>query len=250
MRWRRHGLVWPPTVLLLSVWAMLGLGACGDDDPVADASGADTTVDQTLDTMPDGPAIPVPTDAPIKGPWVLQVDTDSALIRWQSELMPETAAIEYGPVDGTERQTATGSSVATEVTVGWDERGTFTTPDPVGTFYLTDVQIEGLAPATCYEWSVVGHQENLGRFCTMHEATDHDTPISIFVVGDTSPGLTLTQVLVDQFMVEEPEFTVHVGDLQYYSVIIETWQLWFDTMQPLLSAGAMFPCIGNHEDEL
>jgi hypothetical protein len=42
-----------------------------------------------------------------------------------------------------------------------------------------------------------------------------------------------------------------VGDIQYYSTIIESQQLWFRLMQPLLRASAFLSCVGNHEvDEI
>ena len=78
---------------------------------------------------------------------------------------------------------------------------------------------------------------------TTHEPTDHTTPITFLAIGDTNPALGHTQGVLEHTLTRSPEFTVHLGDMQYYSSIIESWQLWFSMMQPLLSQGAILPCI-------
>jgi hypothetical protein len=37
--------------------------------------------------------------------------------------------------------------------------------------------------------------------------------------------------------------------VQYYDSGLETWDYWFGKMQPMLSQGAFFPAVGNHEFE-
>jgi predicted phosphodiesterase len=147
--------------------------------------------------------------------------------------------------------TATGTSDA------WDVRGTYGVDnilvdesDPAGIFYMNSVEVTGLAPATCYLYTITGYAERGGRFCTMHVVDDHTTPISFFVIGDTNPILTHTGRILEAGEPESAEFSVHVGDLQYYDSILETYQVWFPMMEQLLSAGSMFPCVGNHELEI
>jgi hypothetical protein len=123
-------------------------------------------------------------------------------------------------------------------------------PDVPGTYFMNDVELEGLEPATCYEYRIAAFAGHGGRFCTMHEPTDHETPIRFLTFGDTSPLLGHTQRILEHTLPADPEFVVHAGDLQYYSALLETWTLWFDEMVPLLEQGAMYPCIGNHEEEL
>jgi hypothetical protein len=69
-------------------------------------------------------------------------------------------------------------------------------------------------------------------------------------IGDTNPGLgENTQKLLGQVLPQNPDFIVHAGDIQYYDSGLETWAYWFVAMQPMLSQGAFFPAIGNHESE-
>lgn len=247
----------PPAVALLAFAAALTVViSCGDDGGEDDAGvdagdgGEDGGDDGGEDAGEDGG--PAPDDSPNKGPWVMQTGTTGALVRWESELEPPRVAVEYEPEAGGEARTAEGSARATEVTASYGEDGApiIEQPDLAGTYWINDVAIDGLEPATCYTYTVVDHPDSGGRFCTMHEATDHDTPITFIGLGDTSPGLGTTADIVAHLIDDDPEFTVHVGDVQYYSAVVETWELWFDEMQPLLSQGALFPIIGNHEDEL
>ncbi|RLB46071.1 MAG: hypothetical protein DRJ42_28520 [Deltaproteobacteria bacterium] len=229
----------------------LNLVACGDDDTSPDAGDAGT-----LDSSPpvdSGPPDtgPAPDDSPWKGPWVIRGNTDRATVVWESRLPVDVPTIDYEPEAGGASMTASGSSVP------WDVRGTYGVgnilvdePDPPGVFHMNSVEVTGLSPGTCYRYSIVGYAERGGRFCTMHPPEDHTTPISFFVVGDTNPILTNTARILEAGEPETTEFAVHVGDLQYYDSIFETYQNWFPLMKPLLSAGSMFPCVGNHELEI
>jgi hypothetical protein len=68
-------------------------------------------------------------------------------------------------------------------------------------------------------------------------------------IGDTNPALGSTAGTLSHVLPEKPEFILHGGDIQYYESRIETWASWFPVMQPMLSQGAFFPAIGNHENE-
>jgi acid phosphatase type 7 len=109
--------------------------------------------------------------------------------------------------------------------------------------------VSGLTPATCYRYWIVADEEIGGRFCTAHEAMDR-TPIRFLAIGDTNPSLGRTAGVLERAPLDEIEFTVHVGDIQYYSSILESWAAWFPQMEPLLEAAAFQPCIGNHEREI
>jgi hypothetical protein len=67
------------------------------------------------------------------------------------------------------------------------------------------------------------------------------------VIGDTNPALGNTAPVLAQVLPKNPDFTLHGGDIMYYSSVIETWAVWFPLMQPMLSQGGFFPAIGNHE---
>lgn len=230
----------------------LALLAC-DPDPAPDA-GADAGVETDAGTRDAGPpdAGNPPDDAPYKGPWVQRVSTTTARVRWESRLMPPEASIEVTPEASGAAVPFTGTSRETVVQLSYGVGSPIVRePDLPGTYYVNEVDLDGLAPGTCYTYTLVGWPMDGGRFCTMHENADHATPITFYVIGDTSPGVMGTLRLISAARPEETEFTVHLGDIQYYSTLIESQQLWFRLMQPLLEANAFLPCVGNHEvDEI
>ncbi|MAQ19353.1 MAG: hypothetical protein CMN30_31700 [Sandaracinus sp.] len=231
----------------LSPWVamVLLLGACGDDD--GDGAPPDSGIDAGVDAGPRDLGQP---PAPIaKRPWVLGTTTTSAVVRWEVPEEPESVTLTWTPEAGGEATTVEGTTEAYESTL--DHGLGFPTidfPDLPGTYHLQEVRITGLDPATCYTYEVPALAEG-GRFCTMHEATDHETPIELLVIGDTSPVLGRTGGLLEQLAEPEVEMTLHAGDLQYYDALIETWAVWFGAHEPILAQGAFWPTIGNHEQE-
>ena len=211
-----------------------------DADVQADAQHADAAI-----------AGPPRTEAPLKGPFVMQPTPTSVVIRWESVLQPAHVEIDYMPLaGGATMQTATGTATLTHVLLDYRPGGTITSePDFPGDYYVSQVALTGLTPATCYRYSIAGYPDDHGRFCTMHSPTDRTTPITIYAIGDTSPAVQNTLRILAHTSPATEEFTIHVGDLQYYSTYIESQQLWFDLMQPLLRANAFMPCEGNHESE-
>src|SRR5262249_14019918 len=84
-----------------------------------------------------------------------------------------------------------------------------------------------------------------GRFCTARAPGD---AIRFMAIGDTNPTLgDHTRNVLARTLPKNPDFIVHGGDIQYYASGFETWASWFPIMQPMLSAGAFFPAIGNHD---
>lgn len=223
----------------------MGSAACDSEPEAVDSGGRDAAA-----TDAGSDSGPAPDDAPRAGPWVQRPSTDRVTVRWESELAPPSAEVEYAPVAGGAALTATGSSTETVVTFSYGVDATLIEePDLPGTFHLNEVEIDGLSPATCYRYTIVGHSERGGRFCTTHAASDHTTPIVFHALGDTSPALGITGPLLAATDPSSAEFVIHTGDLQYYSAIIETWALWFRVMRPMLEGAVFLPSIGNHEDE-
>jgi len=219
--------------------------ACDDDVPPTDA-GVARDAGPPRDAGSD--AGPEPDDSPLKGPWVQQPNTSAVTVRWESALAPPSAAIEAVAEGGGDTLSFMGASRETVTQLSYGIGSPIVShPDVPGTYFVNEVELTGLTPATCYTYTIVGWPTHGGRFCTMHERSDHATPIRFYVIGDTSPGVMGTLRLVSAAQPETTEFTVHVGDLQYYSTLIESQQLWFNLMQPLLSANAFLPCVGNHE---
>jgi hypothetical protein len=196
---------------------------------------------------------PPPDDSPYKGPWAQRPTTDAITVRWESRLAPDPVAIDVQPEAGGAAQTFTGTARETVTMLSYGiDVFSIDEPDVPGTYYVNEVEVTGLDPATCYRYAIAGYPDEAGRFCTMHAPDDHATPIRFYAIGDTSPASMGTLRLIAAARPEEStEFTVHVGDIQYYSTIFESQQVWFGLMEPLLRASAFLPCIGNHEiDEI
>jgi hypothetical protein len=217
------------------------LVACNPPAAAPDA-GADTGM------MEADASVAPPDDSPWKGPFVMRPATDAVVVRWESRLMPAQVAVDYRPEAGGPDETATGTSLETLVMLEYTPAFA-TEPDVPGTYYVNEVELTGLTPATCYTYEIAGYPDAHGRFCTMHEPTDHTTPITFYAIGDTSPGVMQTLRLIAHTDPAMTEFSVHVGDIQYYSTLVESQQLWFSLMEPMLRANAFLPCVGNHEDE-
>lgn len=192
---------------------------------------------------------PPPTDEPNKGPWVMEPATTSVAVRWESQLEVVDTSIDVTPEAGGAMLTFTGTSTETLVRLSYGVGRPIDDPDLPGTYFVNEVRAEGLTPATCYRYVLARYPEHGGRFCTMHAPDDHTTPISFYAMGDTSPALMGTVRLLNTTDPATTEMTIHVGDIQYYTAIIETQEVWFDLMQPMLEANAFLPCIGNHEME-
>jgi hypothetical protein len=229
----------------------LALSGCPGDAPPAIDAGRDAPI-----VRPDAPIVrpdagppPPPTDEPNKGPWVMQPTTTSALVRWESQLEVADASIEVTPEAGGAALPFAGTSTETTVRLSYGVDLRLDDPDVPGTYFVNEARAEGLSPATCYRYVLARYPEHGGRFCTMHAPDDHTTPITFYALGDTSPALAGTTRILSNTDPSTTEMTIHVGDIQYYTTLIETQEVWFDLMQPMLEANAFLPCIGNHEME-
>lgn len=236
------------------VWALVALGCGNDTAPsmdsgVGDADAAgDAAMDAPLDTAVDT-APPPPDDSPLKGPWALRTSPEGAVVRWETQLEP-TVEISVTPEDGGDATLFTGTSRADEVRLEFGEDlRLIEFPDVPGTYHLNEVELTGLAAGTCYTYAITDYPEDGGRFCTAFEPTDHTSELRFVVVGDTSPFLESTQKIVAELTTHNPQAWLHAGDIQYYAAVFESWQLWWNEMQPMMSAAAFFPTIGNHEQE-
>jgi hypothetical protein len=186
-----------------------------------------------------------------KGPWVERVDETHAMVSWESATQgPVELAI--APEGGAPERFVSGDSVETHVVSSWGV-GMLKQPDLPGTYYRNQVALDGLQAGTCYAYRMrasgtdqTAAGEQKGRFCT---ARPSGADFGFFAIGDTNPILGHTKGTLDHTLVQHPDFTLHLGDMQYYSSAAETWAYWFGAMAPLLRAGAIFPTIGNHENE-
>lgn len=183
-----------------------------------------------------------------KGPWSLRTTATGATLRWESCAEGGDGDVLLESESGGAPRTLT----ATEAPFTISE--TYSAPlrpdaplDLAGTVYMHELALTDLAPATCYRATLAADSARSARFCTARGAGD---TFRFFGWGDTNPGLSAeTAQILAAVLTRQPDFSLHLGDLQYYSSGLESYAYWFDVMQPMFSGGAFFPAIGNHESE-
>lgn len=182
-----------------------------------------------------------------KGPWVAHVDATSARIRWEGCADGASPDVVITPEPSGASQTFSAQVAPFEITNRYTSLIPNAIPDDLpGTYYMHDANLSGLARG-CYSYKLVADPSRQGRFCTAKASGES---FSFMALADTNPGFSGNTVLVlEQLGRKGYDFTIHAGDLQYYDSGLETWASWFPSMQPMLSQGAFFPAIGNHESE-
>jgi len=190
-----------------------------------------------------------PCPAPFvgKGPWVLGVDESRAKVRFEACEKDVSGDVHFTKEGGGAEQTATSAVKPVTLTETYTAvLNSSAVPDYAGTYYMHEAALSNLEKGTCYSYFLGADPNRKGRFCTARPSGDS---FSFMALGDTNPGLGHTEGVVARGLAEKPELTIHGGDIQYYDSGLETWAFWFDKMQPMLSRGAFFPAIGNHEAE-
>jgi len=138
------------------------------------------------------------------------------------------------------KKLVTGTAVETHV-VGSFGAG-LPKPDEPGTYYRNEIALDGLMADQCPTYRVRASGttaqaagDQVGRFCS---ARSPGSDFTFLGIADTDPILGHTIPTLMHVLPENPDFTVHAGDVQYYSAIAETWAYWFGVMSPLLRQDA------------
>jgi len=224
-------------VLLAMALAPVGCGSRG-----AQASGDDGGADDGGDG-----GIPCTGTGVSKGPWVTHVDGTTAQVRWEACRPGTPAGVAYAPEGGGAMAQATSTETPFTTTQTYRSLSAAATPDYAGTWYMHLAALTGLAPGTCYRYTLDADATATGRFCTARKPGDE---VRFLAIGDTNPGLNDSTVnVLSHVLPKNPDFTVHGGDIEYYDSLVETYALWFRLMAPLLRQGAFFPAIGNHDGD-
>ncbi len=226
----------------------VAVACCVGALPLAGCHGGDDSAAATGDAGGDGGdgALPCTETGVSKGPWVLAVDETHAKIRWEACRAGTSPTLKLTLVAAGPAITVTASETPFVVTTTTSELNTAATPDYAGTWFMHEAALSGLSPASCYTYVLDADPTAKGRFCTARLPGD---AIRFMAIGDTNPALGDTPHVLAHTLPKNPDFIVHGGDIQYYDSLVETWALWFRLMQPMLSQGAFFPAIGNHESE-
>ena len=225
--------------------------ACGDTESTSSGTTTTTSTGGTggAGGGEGGGGAAFTCDAPhlTKGPWSLAIDETHAKIRWEACDAGTPGDVHFAKEAGGPE--ATAPSTETPITLTETYKAALNpnaAPDAAGTYYTHEAALEGLDPGTCYTYSLDADPARKGRFCTAHPSGDD---LRFMAIGDTNPGLGHTKGVLASVLPENPELIVHGGDIEYYDSGLETWASWFPVMQPMLSQGAFFPAIGNHESE-
>lgn len=185
-----------------------------------------------------------------KGPWVLAVDEAHATVRWETCRSGTSPDLNVTPEGASAGDPFVAHALETEADLSVMHTATLNPsapPDYPGAWFMHEARLVGLTAASCYDYSLAGDPSRGGRFCTKKPS---GAPLRLMAIGDTNVGLgpTVTNILLHVLPLK-PELTLHGGDIEYYDSAFDTWQLWADVMQPLLSTGPFYPAIGNHEHE-
>ncbi|MBM4360289.1 MAG: metallophosphoesterase [Deltaproteobacteria bacterium] len=232
---------WLPALVGLA-----GLANCADD---GGANSTSTTTGGGLGGSGGDAEGGLVCDAPFvtKGPWSLRIDGTSAVVRWEACDAGAIGGVRVSKEGGSDARDVASTATPTTLTA------THTAPlnpgapaDHAGTYHLHEAKLTGLEPGTCYRYELLAAPERAGRVCT---ARAPGAAFRFAAIGDTNPALGTTDDTIAALLPHAPDFTVHLGDIQYYDSLLETWASWFPVMQPLLAAGAFLPVIGNHEYE-
>ena len=228
----------------------LAAASCGSVTPAApgapspsEEAGAPPVVEEAPDA-----GLPCPPSGVSKGPWVVGVTGTTASVRFEACRAGVSGQVTLTPVAGGEKRTLTSKETASVVTVTHKAAlNPSATPDFAGTWYSHEVSATTLTPSTCYAYQLAADPIAAGRFCTARNAGE---PVRFFAIGDTNPNLgDTTERVLARVIPRGFDFTLHLGDIQYYDSTLETWASWSPRVAPLLRQGAFFPAIGNHEYE-
>ena len=220
---------------------------CGNEDVSLPCAGAVCAGSTTGGGGAGGgePAIECPASGVYHGPWVIRPTETGASIRWDA-CAEGPAGVVITPEAGGADTAVAGTQTASEVKTRYDVSASVP-PDLPGTYWLTEAVATGLEPGRCYRYRLDADDTLGGRFCTSRPSGD---PLVFMGIGDTNPALGATDGVLAYPLAQNPDFTLHMGDIQYYASVFESYVVWFPIMQPMLSQGAFLPVVGNHESEL
>ena len=236
---RKHATL---SLLLVALPSAYAFAACSSSTPSTPADAGDESADDAEAGIPcEGTGVS-------KGPWVVGAQNAVAKLRFEACRAGVVGDITLTPEAGGTAVTVKSVETATVVTKTYvAPLNTSAPPDYAGTWYMHEAALTGLTEGTCYRYALVADPNAKGRFCTARKSGD---AFRFLAIGDTNPALgDNTSKVLEKVGAVGYDFTLHLGDIEYYDSTLETWALWAPKMAPMLRQGAFFPAIGNHELE-
>lgn len=234
-------------LICASAAALAVMVGCSKDKPASNGNATQTATSGAGGADGEDKLV-CPEGGVSKGPWSLAVDAASATIRWEACASGTSRALTFTKEDGGAAVTVEAVEKPFEVTNTYRAPlNADAPPDYAGTYYMHEAKLTGLAAGACYTYALKSDPNRKGRFCT---ARPDGAALRFIAIGDTNPALgDATTKVLKHALAKKPDFVLHGGDIQYYASGLETWAYWFEAMQPMLSQGAFYPAIGNHEFE-
>lgn len=163
----------------------------------------------------------------VRGPYVQNVTSASAWVVWETD-RPATGHLRYGPRRPT---------LVTEAR-------------PPATRH--EVLLQGLQPDTSYAYVVHSGDVALSGVRRLRTAPPHgsEAPFRFLVLGDTRSGRAVHAAIVRAALAEpELAFALHTGDLVAGGEREAEWRELLEVAGPLLASVALYPALGNHDDD-
>jgi len=197
------------------IGAALALGAIGS----LQEGGAHARTDVAPDA---GPGL---VAAYVKGPYVQALGPTGVTIKLEIST-PAAARVEIYAVGGS------------------DAPVTAATSDAPLAFHA--VRVEGLRPATAYEYvaSAGGASSGRGRFTT---APDDARPFRFLAYGDSRTDARAHAAVVRAMTATPADFLVNTGDLVGSGADASDWSTFFSVEGAMLRDRCVFAAVGNHE---
>lgn len=123
-----------------------------------------------------------------------------------------------------------------------------------GASMLHEVRLDGLRPETAYYYQVETRDDQ-GRvlrspILSFQTAPEESTPFAFAVISDTQGNPEVSGAVARHAWALRPNFLLHPGDLVSTGSVKRQWiSDFFASMRPLLERVALFPVLGNHEQD-
>jgi hypothetical protein len=189
----------------------------------------------------------VVSGVPLRGPYVQQVSSTSAIVAWTTR-QPGAAEVRYSGPGVAPRTVAAVTRVfpATQTGFGFD-------------FYQHEARLTGLTAASTYTYDLFMSGQDITNAqdsLTSAPATGTGT-VRFIAFGDGGVGSTAQRQLAARMASDTFDLSVHAGDVAYGTPDLtggpsyRQYDDWvFDIYLPWMRSRPFFPSIGNHDDEI